>query len=493
MFTFVTGLNKHKKLGRCKGPQAVTLKDRLSKEEIARIAKQQLDEITVNPRKDTQDLAIDPIKIELPEPSLIVKKRPGRKPKALTENNKIEKADFEVIVNSTEQHKSDYENVLKSSSGRIIKRKNPTIVKQSPISRSTTVNRIAPKSQKFSCDSCGVKFESKNNLDEHLETHFACKKHKCKSCDESFTNLQKLKKHYDANHKKEMNPFKEKRFECDKCGKKYLTAHLLNLHSKSHENLREHKCLIDGCKFETNSPYDLNNHIRRIHNPTRDHECSECNKRFKRRCDMENHKKNVHTIVKTYVKCPICTTIVLEKGLQSHIINRHTEKAEHKPFECKLCGKRERYEKALQRHHEAVHEPKNRGVLYECGHCAQTFNRRRDANLHSFTHYTGTIYECIICGNKYKSRKELTNHEYSHRQIEFACTYPNCTQIFQTQSGRAKHLKKHENELFLVEAPDNYETNVVELVDQHEDEEEIDNVEYLDYEELEEIDAIKVE
>jgi hypothetical protein len=49
MFTFMSGLNKHKKLGRCKGPQ--NEKAKYTPEQVARIAKEQLDEITVNPKK----------------------------------------------------------------------------------------------------------------------------------------------------------------------------------------------------------------------------------------------------------------------------------------------------------------------------------------------------------------------------------------------------------------------------------------------------------
>lgn len=49
MFTFMSGLNKHRKLGRCKGPQMEKTKH--TPEEVARIAKEQLDEITVNPKK----------------------------------------------------------------------------------------------------------------------------------------------------------------------------------------------------------------------------------------------------------------------------------------------------------------------------------------------------------------------------------------------------------------------------------------------------------
>lgn len=178
----------------------------------------------------------------------------------------------------------------------------------------------------------------------------------------------------------------------------------------SHENLKAQKCVL--CPFETNTVYDLQNHVKRVHFATKTYECLEpgCKKSFKRRCDMENHRKSVHSKIKIYVKCPTCDVIVLEKGLQSHMINRHSEKAMKKPFVCTICGKAERYEKNLQRHYESVHDPQDRGISYECPECSQTFFRRRDLTAHSFEHFTGTIHECGECGNKYKSKKDLTNH-----------------------------------------------------------------------------------
>lgn len=60
---------------------------------------------------------------------------------------------------------------------------------------------------------------------------------------------------------------------------------------------------------------------------------------------------------------------------------------------------------------------------------------------HSFVHFQGTVQVCDVCGNKYKTKKELTNHEYTHRPVEFPC--PICDMVFQTKSGRGKHLRKH--------------------------------------------------
>lgn len=97
--------------------------------------------------------------------------------------------------------------------------------------------------------------------------------------------------------------------------------------------------------------------------------------------------------------------------------------------------------KVLQRHYFAVHEPRNRGVIYQCPLCPQFFYRRRDVTAHSFEHYEGEIFECLVCNNKYKTKKELNNHEYTHNLAEFPCPY--CEQVFQTKSGRGKHLKKH--------------------------------------------------
>lgn len=78
MFTFVTGLSKHKKLGRCKGPPASAPASKLNKEEIAKIAKAQLLEITVNPSKKPElDLFSDLKEEKDVEP---VKVNRGRKP-----------------------------------------------------------------------------------------------------------------------------------------------------------------------------------------------------------------------------------------------------------------------------------------------------------------------------------------------------------------------------------------------------------------------------
>lgn len=506
MFTFVTGLAKHKKLGRCRGPLALH-KDAMTKEEIAKIAKQQLFEITVNPTVKTEvDIFSDIVEekaivmknlkeeAQKAVPFKGLKKKPGRKPKVchfkitslpmkkvstgpeIVQSASLYKSKPVVTIRTLTQREIDQQRIIAaaeasletmmSSSGRIIKRKLPMSFPKLPFK---PINIVKKTNVPFVCDKCGASLDTKLRLISHLKSHRRGYKHQCPNCDRAFGNIAILKKHCATAHH-DSNPFKEKRFQCDLCPKRYMTEFLLGQHKLSHENLKEQKC--PECPFATNAPYDLKNHIKRIHYPTKEYFCPEagCGKLFKRRCDMENHRKSVHSTIRVYVKCPTCDVIVLEKGLQSHIINRHSEKATKKPFVCQVCGKAERYEKNLQRHYEAVHEPVDRGITYACSDCPQTFFRRRELTAHSFEHFQGTVHTCGECGNKYKSKKELTNHVspakspetlilqfffqlYSHRCKEWPCHI--CKLVFQTKSGRSKHIRKHGYNIDVYDQPEN--------------------------------------
>lgn len=101
MFTFVTGLAKHKKLQRCKGPVSEAPKMSLNKEEIARIAKQQLQEITVNPIKK-EEVEVDIFsEIVVKEEELggqKIKKKPGRKKNSVVKKKiKVEEEEFKCV------------------------------------------------------------------------------------------------------------------------------------------------------------------------------------------------------------------------------------------------------------------------------------------------------------------------------------------------------------------------------------------------------------
>lgn len=102
MFTFITALRKHKKLGRCKGPATESLFNSLTKEEIARIAKQQLQEITVNPiikKAEESNFFEDSEEVEA---VVKIKKKPGRKKKEIVDDKTEVKPENEIVDNKLE-------------------------------------------------------------------------------------------------------------------------------------------------------------------------------------------------------------------------------------------------------------------------------------------------------------------------------------------------------------------------------------------------------
>lgn len=345
-FTFLTGLNKHKKKNRCKGPPNLKMEEKLSKEDLAIIAKQQLDEITVNPKKSEVETFIDfearkkkSLTQNQTKRPMLAKKKVSEKSlpiiieaQTLAQKSSKPSPPYEldkqpvIVRNLTEAEIAQQEGVT-SSRGRIIKRKNPVVIVQQRYSK------VAKKNPSYQCDCCNIKFETKTLLTSHINSikSTGINKHICTTCDVMFASSSLLKSHNSTFHKV-TPPNKEKKFECDQCGKKYSSNHLLNLHKKSHLNLKEYACKFDECSFRTNSPYDLNNHMKRMHSTLRPFPCNLCMKSFKRRCELKTHTDTVHTDLKTYVKCPMCETIVLEKGLTSHLINRHSEKAQYKPY-----------------------------------------------------------------------------------------------------------------------------------------------------------------
>ena len=185
------------------------------------------------------------------------------------------------------------------------------------------------------CDFCGQSIIDKWNYTKHIG-----KKHdqKCEKCDKSFIKNFELRDHVTIFH--EISPpenyrcdFCDKTFsikkidvfnrhinvkhmhKCDHCDKSFIFSTLLDLHmEKSHEMTVETQCKICHQKFK--SHYNLNGHIKRVHEgkkgssnvyenknylpkkevvqKSKSFKCRPCNISYKEKIDLKNHFKNVH-------------------------------------------------------------------------------------------------------------------------------------------------------------------------------------------------------
>ena len=86
------------------------------------------------------------------------------------------------------------------------------------------------KCQSQCCSYCGLKFTTKYALNTHRRKHIAENPYKCQQCDETFTQRSKLTAPHSKWHK------------CDYCGKSFATASSLRIHEIKHTGDKPFKC-----------------------------------------------------------------------------------------------------------------------------------------------------------------------------------------------------------------------------------------------------------
>ena len=185
------------------------------------------------------------------------------------------------------------------------------------------------------CDFCGQSIIDKWNYTKHIG-----KKHdqKCEKCDKSFIKNFELRDHVTIFHEisspenykcdfcdktfsiKKIDVFNrhisvKHMHKCHHCNKSFIFSTLLDLHmEKSHEMTVETQCQICHQKFK--SHYNLNGHIKRVHEgkkgssnvyenknylpkkevvqKSKSFKCRPCNISYKEKIDLKNHFKIVH-------------------------------------------------------------------------------------------------------------------------------------------------------------------------------------------------------
>lgn len=193
--------------------------------------------------------------------------------------------------------------------------------------------------------------------------------------------LNAVDQNYENN--KNVKPEK-KRYECpfSDCEKSFSTSYYLNVHVKSHLNLKPYKCPSAGCdkKFAVN--YNLQVHIR-VHTGEKPFCCNYCQKRFNTSGDLLKHTR-IHT--------------------------------GHKPFSCPFEG---------------------------CGKSFTTSNIRK---VHMRAHTGERPYKCTNehCGKAFSSMTNFKNHLRIHSgEKPFICPIQSCGKQFTEYSSLHKHKSVH--------------------------------------------------
>lgn len=188
----------------------------------------------------------------------------------------------------------------------------------------------------FSCSHCSNRFNSKASLLQHVITvHTNIKNHICDTCGKKFSSPTAMRVHMKSHSN-------ERLYKCKLCIYAGRTASALYVHMSTHAN---DLCVCEVCSKTFKSSRNLNDHLRRVHNKIKKHQCSYCGKRFVDRYVLSVHLRH-HTGVRPY-KCTKCEkTFIRSDGLKEHMAI-HSQRI---AFDCEKCAKKFRSRRGRAKH-----------------------------------------------------------------------------------------------------------------------------------------------
>ena len=94
---------------------------------------------------------------------------------------------------------------------------------------------------------------------------------------------------------------KGKNVTCKQCGKILSTPFNLNSHIKTvHEHIRNYKCVDCGKTFSNSS--NLRIHVSAVHKREKNHKCHLCDKSFSQLCSVKAHISNIQYPMRVFLK-----------------------------------------------------------------------------------------------------------------------------------------------------------------------------------------------
>ena len=191
-------------------------------------------------------------------------------------------------------------------------------------------------------------------------------------------------------------------FKCNTCGIVFLEKSELDLHKKSHINTQEkiYRCIL--CGFQAGSLLYLRKHSRSAHPEEKvENKCKECGFEGENLDEIENHlrdrhkdlmkqntgsherHKNDHAHNRNYRKhkCPDCNFDATrgERSLRKHVKDFH---ANH-PNKCDKCSYSCKTKRGIGQHmfmHRRYEE--NKDIQFNCNKCDKSFKCEGSLNLH---------------------------------------------------------------------------------------------------------------
>nr|XP_019962324.1 PREDICTED: zinc finger protein Xfin-like [Paralichthys olivaceus] len=217
-------------------------------------------------------------------------------------------------------------------------------------------------SQLLFCRRCGVQFNEKEKLEEHMKSHIKEKPYSCPDCGKRFINESYIQIHQRIHTG-------ERPFLCSQCGRGFHTASSLKLHEMQHSEERPFACSICGKTFRINSY--LTAHYQ-THIKDRPFICSVCGKGYSRAEELKVHHR-LHT--------------------------------GERPYECGECGKSFIYRQGL-RQHQRTHAGKRIGPTRQLGRPKQQARLDIESSAAVLSHVSECSHDQLISASDVTDRNQ---------------------------------------------------------------------------------------
>ncbi|CAH1954095.1 unnamed protein product [Acanthoscelides obtectus] len=178
--------------------------------------------------------------------------------------------------------------------------------------------------------------------------------------------------------------------------------------------------------------------------------CAACGKVFKRKIDLNRHKKEEHAVEKPRQVCNICDKSFKNATLLREHYSVHTGEQN---YCCDVCGKTFQRLSSRSRHmRKHTTDERSRKTPFLCTICGKLFPYSNTMSRHMMSHAGVKRFTCKICNKKFNQMAHLRVHMRTHTgEKPYTCSY--CYQAFSLNASMRKHvLAKHKRDVFRKQA-----------------------------------------
>ncbi|XP_055908947.1 zinc finger protein 502-like [Eupeodes corollae] len=283
----------------------------------------------------------------------------------------------------------------------------------------------------YVCDICYKGFHKRNEVSEHMDEFHASGAEEGEfHCDNCMRVFLNLRQF--RIHKR-LHYTSTKQHECSECHKKYSSKNLLDEHMNMHTGKRPFKCA--SCSKDFASKYTLQAHMKIHTKRPRPYSCDKCDKSFLNQQNLVQHAK-LHLGLKTFI-CEVCQKAF---GTQHNLDVHKIVHSGNKPFICRTCGKGFA-RRAEIRDHERTHTGER---PFKCDLCTLAFAQRSNLMTHKkATHLNDKKHKCNLCDRSFKRRRLLEYHTQSAHTGERPHKCEVCSATFVYPEHFKKHMRIH--------------------------------------------------